>query len=594
MHPAEQPTIEPTAARATDQVRAAAPLDSTRNPFASGAPGSRLGRPVQTAFGELVRLIGLRTRVAVVLGKPGTGKTVLVSMVARACADLGLSVRRIERGDLLAEAAGDKSDVLFVDEADSMSNDVLQSFLSGSDKHADRTMVFMCLPSCISRFSFSGTEAAVVELSPLSLLDSRLYLTERGDSIGRPNVFTPDALDLVIDASRGVPRLLRSIAGLAYFNAAAEGASQIDATHAEAAARMRNGLGPLPSVAPQALSVASEPAEINDRPELAAADAGANFVEASAEPAASAAADEPQTQLHTDVFYPAEAARDRRALPSNKKMLALAIVLLIASAGNFALMRGHTIRNVEPEKASGAPAIAVLRPVEAEAPAPRPSSEGATPNAAAPADSASTVEPAPTRSASPAESALTRSTAAAEAAPTQIAPTSEPTSAVTASRPAATKTETDDPNLCALAALSRDPRALPIAGRCPGAQRALPRNAALASPAPPAMPRAAEVYFPTTPKSVAPAIDAAAVVQSTPAVPVRTTESTQAQAPSPIEVSRPPAALRPDNPAVAPDKVQTQDLGEIARAAQGAAEPKADVPRESDHTPIIIFGYRLW
>jgi hypothetical protein len=60
----------------------------------------------------------------------------------------------------------------------------------------DETMVFMCLPSCISRFSFSGTDAVVLELSPLSLLDARLYLTERGNSIGRPNLFTPQALDL--------------------------------------------------------------------------------------------------------------------------------------------------------------------------------------------------------------------------------------------------------------------------------------------------------------------------------------------------------------------------------------------------------------
>src|SRR6202030_249755 len=54
-----------------------------------------------------------------------------------------------------------------------------------------------------------------------------LYLLERAPHAGLSNLFAPAALDLIVDASRGLPRSLWSIAGLAYFSAASAGASQI-------------------------------------------------------------------------------------------------------------------------------------------------------------------------------------------------------------------------------------------------------------------------------------------------------------------------------------------------------------------------------
>ena len=74
----------------------------------------------------------------------------------------------------------------------------------------------------------------------MALSDSRNYLQERAISIGRPNLFTPAALNLVIDGSRGLPRLLRSIAHLAFFAAASEGASQIGAQHVSHALQSRS------------------------------------------------------------------------------------------------------------------------------------------------------------------------------------------------------------------------------------------------------------------------------------------------------------------------------------------------------------------
>jgi hypothetical protein len=200
------------------------------NPFVAGANGSRMGRPLQTAFGEVIRQIGLQAPIAVVVGSSGTGKSLLMDMAARACLGMGLSVRRVERGDQVHTAFGAKSDVLLVDQTDSMSNSDLQTLLS-SGKNTAATMVFMCLPTSVGRLSFSDARRVTIELTPLALSDSRNYLQERAASIGRPNLFTPEALDLAIDGSRGLPRLLRSIAHLAFLAAASEGAVQIGAQH---------------------------------------------------------------------------------------------------------------------------------------------------------------------------------------------------------------------------------------------------------------------------------------------------------------------------------------------------------------------------
>src|SRR5438445_253549 len=66
---------------------AAAPLQISTNPFVAGASGSRVGRPLQKAFGEVIHHIGLQTPIIAVVGSAGTGKSLLADMIARACAD---------------------------------------------------------------------------------------------------------------------------------------------------------------------------------------------------------------------------------------------------------------------------------------------------------------------------------------------------------------------------------------------------------------------------------------------------------------------------------------------------------------------------
>ncbi len=533
-----------------------APLDASRNPFASGASGSRIGRPVQTAFGELIRLIGLQTRVVVVLGNAGTGKTQLGGMIARACAEMGMSIRRIERGDLLHEALGDCSDVLLVDEADSMSSDTLRAFLTADEKTRAGTMIFMCLPSCVSRFSFSGTEAAVVELSPLSLSDARLYLTERGNSIGRPDLFTREALDVVIDVSKGVPRLLRSIASLAYFNAAAEGASQIAASHAEAAAHMRNEFSPTPN---GPLPLSNDPGQISS-PDLAAHHPEPGVVAAGTAAVDCVAEQTLQAISPNEFFGRTEAARERHSSRTAKSVFAMALLLLSAGASAFALMGGEPPRNAVTKAVSRSPAIAVAPP--ATAAAVQASNEAA-------------------------RQSSTEKTPAAIAAPKPITQASTTPSANRIPRPAATKTKAQRVDVCAAGQSSRGSRALPVTAECPGPQLAARGSG---SPRPSATPRTLETRQISTVVAARPTV---AAPRSLPAEPVRTTEPTPLPAQIPVEAPA-PSPQQSELPAIGEGKVQTEDRTQIARAAQGAADGKEDIPPDEGHLPVIIFGYRLW
>jgi hypothetical protein len=105
----------------------------------------------------------------------------------------------------------------------------------------------------VRRFS-TVIGAFFIELTRLSQSDTRAYLQERATQAGFTDLFTPAALDLIVDASRGLPRSLWSIAGLAYFYAASAGASQISRQHVADAlasqipsgARVDNAAAPSP------------------------------------------------------------------------------------------------------------------------------------------------------------------------------------------------------------------------------------------------------------------------------------------------------------------------------------------------------------
>ena len=210
-------------------MNAAEQLRLEENPFVAASGG--VGPPLRTALREVTRQIALETPIVVLVGRAGTGKTVLMNMAASAWNNMGLTVRQVDRGDLVRIAPDQRSDLLLIDDANSISDSLLHALVSAGGNHAATTMVFSCLPGSVGRFTFSAGRAAVVDLLPLARSDARHYLLEQATRAGRPDPFMPEALELVVEGSGGAPRLLQSIASLAYFSAAFDGASRIGAKH---------------------------------------------------------------------------------------------------------------------------------------------------------------------------------------------------------------------------------------------------------------------------------------------------------------------------------------------------------------------------
>ena len=212
-------------------MNAAERLRLEKNPFVTSAGGAGMAPPLRTALREVVRHIARETPIVVLVGRVGTGKTLLMNLAARACTDMGLTVRQVDRGDLVQMAPGQRSDLLLIDEADSIADAMLQGLVPPGGKSVATTVVFSCLPWSVGRFTSSSDRAAVVELTPLTRPDARRYLLEQVNRTGPPDLFAPEALELIVEGSHGSPRLLQLIASLAFFSAAFDGVSQIRSKH---------------------------------------------------------------------------------------------------------------------------------------------------------------------------------------------------------------------------------------------------------------------------------------------------------------------------------------------------------------------------
>jgi hypothetical protein len=195
------------------------------NPF---VPGASIYRPVKAALGEVIRHVTLETAVIVVAAGPGSGKTLLADLVERTCSNMGLSVARFDRGELIRVLDGESKNVLLVDQADSITTADLEAIQTAP--RPATSIILLGLPSFIARLGHSTT-AAVVQISRLSASDARNYLLERATEVGRPDLFAPYALDLLEQFSAGVPRTLQTAASVAYRHSVMAGATQITPNH---------------------------------------------------------------------------------------------------------------------------------------------------------------------------------------------------------------------------------------------------------------------------------------------------------------------------------------------------------------------------
>jgi hypothetical protein len=213
----------------SEQLRESLKIEA--DPFVPDGDDLHIGRPLQSAYDDVIRQIGLKAPIVLVTGNPGTGKTLLTDMLAQAFSETELSVRRVDRGDLLHFSLDQWSDLLLVDEADSVPNSILETLSLKGGKHAAKTIIFLGLPSCSGRFIHSNLHPVIVDLAPLSSAETRTYLLERASNANSRTLFTTEALNLIVDRSCGSHRVLLSTASLAFFGAALDRAEQIGLKH---------------------------------------------------------------------------------------------------------------------------------------------------------------------------------------------------------------------------------------------------------------------------------------------------------------------------------------------------------------------------
>ncbi len=195
--------------------------------------------PVRAALEQLTRHVEQGTAIILVVGPAGSGKSFLLGLAEESHRARGISVLRIERGDLAHTIIGKSVDLLLVDEADFVDSETL-NFIAGHPETA-KTVVFACRTPC-----GIGDMAAptVVNLTPLTLNESRDFVVERAGAAGRPDLFAPDALEHLVAGTSGLPRLLRSVGALAVFFAAYQGARRVGVEHVAEALDAQAGQSP--------------------------------------------------------------------------------------------------------------------------------------------------------------------------------------------------------------------------------------------------------------------------------------------------------------------------------------------------------------
>lgn len=171
-----------------------------------------------------------------VLGRPGTGKSLLLRNLSQTLKGQGVSVRQLRGDDLLDDLASD--DVLLIDEAE-----LLSAARSEQILRLPNALVMAGLPNLPERVSVCPDTFRCVTLEPLPPEDVARFVIGRLVENGRPrNMFMPEALVALALRSSGLLRLVIILAGAAMFFAEQRGATKITADDVAEAVSMRDVL----------------------------------------------------------------------------------------------------------------------------------------------------------------------------------------------------------------------------------------------------------------------------------------------------------------------------------------------------------------
>ncbi len=168
----------------------------------------------------------------VLLGPPGSGKTLLLHDLARTLRNADQPVRLIEQPGALDGSRG--NDILLVDEADSLGADALAALVTGP-----APVLLAALPGSAGRLA--GHPVRRVALDPLAPEDVARFVATRLAAAGRPrDLLEPEAVLALARYSGGSVRLVNTIGGSALFLAGWDGSARVGLRHVEEAAAMRS------------------------------------------------------------------------------------------------------------------------------------------------------------------------------------------------------------------------------------------------------------------------------------------------------------------------------------------------------------------
>lgn len=170
---------------------------------------------------------------AVLLGPPGSGKSLLLRELARTLRGTGAEVRLVCHTDEFEAVA--VGEAVLVDEADAVEDGVLAGVLGGAGP-----VLLAGLPGLAARLPGGPAGVRRIVLDRLSPEDVARFVVARLAAAGRPGLLTPEAILALARASDGLPRMVNTLGAAAVFLAGVEGSAQVDRHHVEEAVALRD------------------------------------------------------------------------------------------------------------------------------------------------------------------------------------------------------------------------------------------------------------------------------------------------------------------------------------------------------------------
>ena len=196
------------------------------------APDAAVAHPAwRRARAEALALLAAGRHV-VLVGAPGSGKSLLLRNLAYALRKAGEPVHLIGRADASGDALA--GGILLVDEADALGTDALAILCAGAGP-----VLLAMLPGGAERLPRRARPIQHVMLDRLSPLEVARFIADRLAAAGRPGDFLePEAVLALARHSGGLPRLINVFGAGAVFLAGLDGCPRIKPHHVQEAESM--------------------------------------------------------------------------------------------------------------------------------------------------------------------------------------------------------------------------------------------------------------------------------------------------------------------------------------------------------------------